>query len=646
MELRHLRYLVAGADGGTFVAAAQLLRVAQPALTRQVHDLERELGVPLFEKGARKATLTKAGEACVRLARHVIHDTERAMTRARLSDEGLVGECVVLAGVVPLASGFAGLLAARIKAKYPGITLTIAESEGGDQWERLVKGEADVGLSVTPPLKFPALAIETQGSDWIEHALLHEDHPMAARRSVTIAELCLFPSLMPEGAEGSSLWAVVRQYQSMVSKLGRGEATIEYYSSFHAILAHVRAMRGWVFIPKSLHDKYPPLIAVPISDFRMPYSISRTWRRADDRPVIRTVVNELRAMEREQLGTEPPPPKRTPRERKPHAPLPARLELRHLRSYAQVARFGSFGRAADAMELTQPALSRQMKELEFDVGVALFERGTRGVELTTAGQAFLADVNGVLTIAEHMKREAGRAQRGTTQHCVVGVVPHPHVDRLVADLVSEVESHTKFVRIGTRMLGTPSMPAALEHSEIDVALGFAYPIRVPPNPNVIRVRLFDDEMSYALLAPNHPLAGSTSLSVAELSNVPLLFPPRSTFPPVHSVVMHEFDRLGVQPRIDGTYEGVVTIWAMAAQGLGWALGLREQAADPPMGLVSIPLRDFKLPWGGELVYRKDESRAPILAVIDVIVARANHVFTPKRVGTTTPVSTPAMPAGQ
>src|SRR6185295_16851015 len=71
MELRHLRYLVAVADAGTFVAGAQVLRVAQPALTRQLHDFEHELGVALFEKGARKATLTKAGEACVRLAQHV-----------------------------------------------------------------------------------------------------------------------------------------------------------------------------------------------------------------------------------------------------------------------------------------------------------------------------------------------------------------------------------------------------------------------------------------------------------------------------------------------------------------------------------------------------------------------------------------------
>src|SRR5881394_260807 len=98
MELRHLRYLVAIADAGTFVRAAEHLRVAQPALTRQIHDLEKELGVELFDGKARKATLTPAGDVCARLARHVIQDTEQAVTRARLSNSGVAGRCVIVCG--------------------------------------------------------------------------------------------------------------------------------------------------------------------------------------------------------------------------------------------------------------------------------------------------------------------------------------------------------------------------------------------------------------------------------------------------------------------------------------------------------------------------------------------------------------------
>jgi DNA-binding transcriptional LysR family regulator len=618
MELRHLRYLVAVADAGTFVAAAKELRVAQPALTRQIHDLERELDVVLFEKGARKATLTKAGEACVRLARHVIRDTEQAMTRARLSNEGLAGEVRVLCGVFPLASGFVGRLVVRMKTNYPGITLTIEESQGTNQWDRVANGDGDINLSMGPPNTYPSLQVEAQWTDTVGHALIHPDHPMAARASVTIAELAIFPSLMLEGILGiASFGEAARHYQQMVKKLGRGEAVIDYLPTFNAVLAHVRAMKGWTFIPKSMHANFSPLVGVPIRDFKLPVRFHRLWRRTDDRPVVRTVISELRAMEREDSGIATETPKRPARERKGSAP-PPRLELRHFRSYTQVARYGSFGRAAEALDISQPALSRQMKDLEHDVGVMLFERGARGVELTPAGRALCDDATSVLAVVEQIKKEAHRAERGAKQKCVIGVVPHPFIDQLVADAVVRGEQ----LRIGTQLLGTPSIPPALEASEIDIGIGFKYPARVPISPRLIHVPLFDDDLSHAMLSRNHPLAKEKSLSLADLRDVPFLFPGREVFPPVCDVVMHQFGLVGVQPRVDATYEGAITIWAVAAQGLGWAPGLRAQAESPPSSLVSIPLRDFRLSWGGELVYRKDESRASILAIIDTIIARA------------------------
>jgi DNA-binding transcriptional LysR family regulator len=620
MELRHLRYLVAVADAGTFVAAAKELRVAQPALTRQIHDLERELELALFEKGARKATLTKAGEACVRLSRHVLRDTESAIARARLSNEGLAGECRVICGIFPLASGFVGRLVARMKANYPGITLTIEEGQGTDQWDRLANGDGDINLSMGPGHSHPSLHVESQWTDTVGHALLHPDHPMAARRKVTIAELSIFPSLMLDGILGAaSFGEAERHYQQMVKKLRRGDAVIDHLPTFNAILAHVRAMRGWTFIPKSMHANFAPLVGVPIADFKLPVKFHRLWRRADDRPVVQTVISELRAMEREDSGNSQET-KRPPRDRK--SGTPPRLELRHLRSYTQVARYGSFGRAAEALDISQPALSRQMKDLEHDVGVMLFERGTRGVELTPAGRALCDDAAGVLAVVEQINKEAHRAERGSSQRCVIGVVPHPFIDQLVADAVVRSDH----LRISTQLLGTPSVPPALEASEIDLGIAFKYPARVPISPRLIHVPLFDDDLSHAMLARGHPLANEKSLSLADLRDVPFLFPGREVFPPVYDVVMHQFGLAGVDPRVDASYEGAITIWTVAAQGLGWAPGLRAQAESPPSGLVSIPLRDFLLPWGGELVYRKDESRASVLAVIDTIVASAKSRY--------------------
>src|SRR4051812_7753130 len=157
MELRHLRYLVLIADPGAFVRAAERLHVAQPALTRQMHDLEEELGATLFEPAARRATLTPAGNACVRIARHVIHDTEQAVTRARLSNSGIIGRCVIATGPLPLASGLVSEFLARMRKRFPGISIVVVERSGQEQWSAVDRAEADIGLGGEPTTTFGTL---------------------------------------------------------------------------------------------------------------------------------------------------------------------------------------------------------------------------------------------------------------------------------------------------------------------------------------------------------------------------------------------------------------------------------------------------------------------------------------------------------
>src|SRR6185436_2628465 len=83
---------------------------------------------------------------------------------------------------------------------------------------------------------------------------------------------------------------------------------------------------------------------------------------------------------------------------------------------------------------------------------------------------------------------------------------------------------------------------------------------------------------------------------------------------------------GLRPRVDAEYDGLATIWTLAAQGLGWTLGWQSHREEPPPGCIAIPLEGVSLDWGGELVYRKDESRAPVLATVDAITQCARKMF--------------------
>jgi DNA-binding transcriptional LysR family regulator len=97
-----------------------------------------------------------------------------------------------------------------------------------------------------------------------------------------------------------------------------------------------------------------------------------------------------------------------------------------------------------------------------------------------------------------------------------------------------------------------------------------------------------------------------------------MFMKRSFSPALYDVVMGTFARAGFAPQIDGEYDGLPTVWALAAQGLGWAMGSASQQAAPPQGVVAVPIRDFDMPWGLELAYRRGEARMPVLEMIDAL----------------------------
>ncbi|HMC55197.1 MAG TPA: LysR family transcriptional regulator [Gemmatimonadaceae bacterium] len=630
MELRHLRYLVAIADAGTFVRAAEQLRVAQPALTRQIHDLEKELGAELFDAKARKATLTPAGEACARLARHVIQDTEQAVSRARLSNSGVAGKCVLLCGPVPLLTGLAGRFIARMKSTFPGISITLGEVFSETQWSAVAEARADIGLGAPPTALYPSLLVETQHVHRVDVVGVAPTHLLAAEKSVTLAALRDTPLLVIEDL--SPELASIRQL--LVTELKRlrfpaSSISPRQFPSFESLIAHVRAGQGWTMLPAGLMDRVTGVKTLQLTDFRAPFRTVRVWRASDTRPVTQTVLSELREFEAEEAGDRRSKQIRSPAQAASDAFVPARLDLRHLRSFVAVARYGSLGRAAEALELTQPGLSRQMRELEYDVGVPLLDRRSRGMDLTVAGEVFAGATRSVLSIVDHVPREIRRAIRGTAQRCVVGAVPHPHMERIIAAVMADLESRHPRVRVGVRSIPSPHQAKALREGDIDVGTGHVYPVPPPsgvPNDLVV-VRLFDDRISTALVARDHRLATSATLRASQLADEPFLWGARPFFPRFHDAIFSALNDAGLRPRVDAEYDGLATIWTLAAQGLGWTLGWQSHRDEPPPGCVAIALEDVSLEWGGELVYRQDESRASVLATVDAIVQRARAMFT-------------------
>src|SRR3954469_11296881 len=158
MELRHLRYFVAVAEELHFGRAAQRLHIQQPPLSRQIQQLELELGFPLFERSRRRVELTPAGSALLGRARQVFDALDVAVHDARSASIGQTGRLVV---GYPSSLAYSGLteLLREFRTRFPSVELMLRELPPGDQIEALKSGSLDVGF-VRTSLDDPALVAE------------------------------------------------------------------------------------------------------------------------------------------------------------------------------------------------------------------------------------------------------------------------------------------------------------------------------------------------------------------------------------------------------------------------------------------------------------------------------------------------------
>ncbi|MEV5894818.1 LysR family transcriptional regulator [Nonomuraea fuscirosea] len=187
MELRQLEYFVAVAEEAGFTKAAARLHVAQPGVSAQIRQLERELGEPLFDRSARAVRLTAVGEAVLPYARAAL----AAVSGMRLvTDEltGLLRGRVVMGGVsTPSVLDLPGMLAS-FHDRFPAVEIALVENDPESLLDGITSGRLDLGLlGLGAPLP-PGVAVQVVVDQKLV-AVVHPDHELAGARSVTVPEL-------------------------------------------------------------------------------------------------------------------------------------------------------------------------------------------------------------------------------------------------------------------------------------------------------------------------------------------------------------------------------------------------------------------------------------------------------------------------
>ncbi|MFK0128350.1 LysR family transcriptional regulator [Streptomyces nigra] len=285
LDLRKVRYFVAVAERRHFGQAAVALHVTQPALSRQVRQLEHELRVELFTRSTREVALTPAGEQFLHDAKALLAASEATQERARrigAGSDALVVGFMLGTDVGPALNAFSG--------RFPHVSVELVRLRWWSQARTLLDGGVDVGF-VRPPL-------ETDGVDLLPlyaerlNAVLPAGHPRARDGEIALADLA--GERVLEYAEASEAWSAVWNADP------RPDGTRpDHGPAFHdmeELLGYVRGGRGIAYVPGSAAAAFPrsDIAYVPVTGVP-PGQVALAWPARRRSPVVSGFVETARA---------------------------------------------------------------------------------------------------------------------------------------------------------------------------------------------------------------------------------------------------------------------------------------------------------------------------------------------------------------
>lgn len=261
----------------------------------------------------------------------------------------------------------------------------------------------------------------------------------------------------------------------------------------------------------------------------------------------------------------------------------ASVELRHLRYFVAVAAHGSFNRAAQILYLTQPALSRQVKDLEEELGVTLLIRGTNAVTLTKAGERFYEEAREVLARADlAVQRIRSEARIEVLR---IGYAPSATAD-ILPQVLKKFHAVQPNVRIELADLSTEEMIRMAGEGQLDLVIALESSVTTVPGFAWAKLR----RINLVLVMPiDHSLAKLKQISPKRLRDLPLVGLAQESFPDYVPHVRHILKPFGIIPRFVALErDGVSTMFASLAANNAAAILADSVVALMPRSLTSRP----------------------------------------------------------
>ncbi len=286
VELRHLRYFVGVAELSSFTKAARKLHVAQPALSRQIRQLEDEVGARLLERDRQGARLTEAGRAFLAEATALLKQSDDVMRSAQKRG-GLERRQLNIGYVWGLFHSLAPAALSRFRAQFPDVAVNLLDLTAVEQARLLADGELDAGfIGLAHEADAAGLAKRKVGACAFV-AALPANHPAARRSRVPLAALApeFFIAISEQNYPGAARFVVAACEQA-----GFRPKILQVAERGHAILGLVAGACGVALLPEPLRAlPHPGVIFRPVTP-SAPADLFIAWRQDRAQPLTEAFI--------------------------------------------------------------------------------------------------------------------------------------------------------------------------------------------------------------------------------------------------------------------------------------------------------------------------------------------------------------------
>ncbi|MGG3468506.1 LysR substrate-binding domain-containing protein [Neobacillus pocheonensis] len=286
------------------------------------------------------------------------------------------------------------------------------------------------------------------------------------------------------------------------------------------------------------------------------------------------------------------------------------MELRHIRYFTALAEELNFSRAAERLHIAQPPLSRQIQQLEEEVGVSLFYRTKRHVELTYAGKAFLEKAYQLIDLVDEALYTARMASRAENGKLNIGFLGTAHS---ILPILSNYREKYPNVSLNLQHIGTKEQIVALQEKRIDIGI-----LTAPIHTKGVTVKKFKYLPLGAVLPANHPLAlRGGPVSILELADESFVMYPRSIGSGIYNAIINICHEAGFSPKITVEAHDMQSVLALVSAGMGVSLTTISHVQTK--GVVFRELSDNTITLEAAIAYREDEKSEVLYKFLDIFM---------------------------